>query len=314
MYTQYVILNADDFGYSPDVNAAVLRAHRRGTLTSASLMVSERAWKEAVDSAQRTPTLGVGLHVVATLDHAVLSPDILTRIVNRDGRLDGNFLRVGLRYTLSRTAQRQLRRELEAQFARFAETGLPWSHLDGHQHFHLAPVVWDALLELCDAYGVHRLRIPHEELRAHFRSCGAAAGRGQGPDLNTAALFVFRLLARRNRRALQARRTLGGSPVFVCERVYGHLQSGNMGSAYLLRLLDRLRGRTNEIYFHPGSDRTRALAAAEHRCGIGDVDLQTLLDPRVRARLEVRNLFTGTYAEVESAARHIDLTGPHRHP
>ncbi|HZT22784.1 MAG TPA: ChbG/HpnK family deacetylase, partial [Verrucomicrobiae bacterium] len=34
-----LIVNADDFGLSPSVNAAVIRAHREGILTSASLMV-----------------------------------------------------------------------------------------------------------------------------------------------------------------------------------------------------------------------------------------------------------------------------------
>ncbi len=38
-----LILTADDFGLSPEVNAAVERAHRDGVLTAASLMVGERA-------------------------------------------------------------------------------------------------------------------------------------------------------------------------------------------------------------------------------------------------------------------------------
>ena len=58
-----LIVNADDFGLSPSVNAAVIRAHREGILTSASLMVNEPGFDEAVKLAQENPRLGVGLHL-----------------------------------------------------------------------------------------------------------------------------------------------------------------------------------------------------------------------------------------------------------
>ncbi|MFN5990687.1 MAG: ChbG/HpnK family deacetylase, partial [Dolichospermum sp.] len=36
----YLIINADDFGFSHDVNAAIIQAHEEGILTSTSLMVT----------------------------------------------------------------------------------------------------------------------------------------------------------------------------------------------------------------------------------------------------------------------------------
>jgi len=50
-----LIVNADDFGLSASVNAAVIRAHRDGILTTASLMVNEPACAEAVQLAQANP-------------------------------------------------------------------------------------------------------------------------------------------------------------------------------------------------------------------------------------------------------------------
>jgi predicted glycoside hydrolase/deacetylase ChbG (UPF0249 family) len=38
-----LIVNADDFGRSASINQAVIRAHREGILTTASLMVNEPA-------------------------------------------------------------------------------------------------------------------------------------------------------------------------------------------------------------------------------------------------------------------------------
>ena len=57
-----LIINADDFGRSRSINEAVVRAHREGVLTSASLMMNEGACDEAVALARENPRLGVGLH------------------------------------------------------------------------------------------------------------------------------------------------------------------------------------------------------------------------------------------------------------
>src|SRR5579871_5584296 len=115
---RYLILNADDFGYSAEVNTAVLRAHREGVLTSASLMVAEDHWKESVQIAQQTTTLGVGLHVAVTFVKSVLPPRAIPHLADAAGRFGSDPLRVGLRYAFSRAAQQELTMEMEAQFAR----------------------------------------------------------------------------------------------------------------------------------------------------------------------------------------------------
>ena len=54
-----LIVNADDFGRSTSINQAVLRAHREGILTTASLMVNEPACAEAVALASENPRLAL---------------------------------------------------------------------------------------------------------------------------------------------------------------------------------------------------------------------------------------------------------------
>ena len=51
-----LIVNADDFGLSTSVNQAVVRAYREGILTSASLMVNEPGFDEAVRLAKENPS------------------------------------------------------------------------------------------------------------------------------------------------------------------------------------------------------------------------------------------------------------------
>jgi predicted glycoside hydrolase/deacetylase ChbG (UPF0249 family) len=58
-----LIVNADDFGLSPGVNAGVIEAHERGIVTSASLMVRMPAAEDAAAYAQNDVRLSLGLHV-----------------------------------------------------------------------------------------------------------------------------------------------------------------------------------------------------------------------------------------------------------
>ncbi|HXR24730.1 MAG TPA: ChbG/HpnK family deacetylase, partial [Candidatus Binataceae bacterium] len=67
-----VIVTADDFGYSREVNAGIIRAHREGILTATSLIVSAAARDEAAVLARENPNLDVGLHLVVCRGRSAL--------------------------------------------------------------------------------------------------------------------------------------------------------------------------------------------------------------------------------------------------
>src|SRR5436190_8794293 len=77
-----LIVNADDFGRSHSINDAVIRAHRDGILTTASLMVNEAACDEAVALAKQHPRLGVGLHLTLLCGHSALGRETIPGLVN----------------------------------------------------------------------------------------------------------------------------------------------------------------------------------------------------------------------------------------
>ena len=58
-----LIVNADDFGMSRGISDAILLAHRRGFLTSASLMTNMPAAEYAAACLAKAPALGVGVHL-----------------------------------------------------------------------------------------------------------------------------------------------------------------------------------------------------------------------------------------------------------
>src|SRR5947208_14033868 len=62
--SRQLIVNADDFGFTRDVNAGIIEAHRNGILTSTTLMANGDAFDDAVRLAHETPSLDIGCHLV----------------------------------------------------------------------------------------------------------------------------------------------------------------------------------------------------------------------------------------------------------
>ena len=273
-----VIFNADDFGRSPAINAAILRAHREGVLTSASLMVTGDACAEAASLARATPTLAVGLHLVVSGGRAALSPQQIPHLVDAGGRFPDDPLRAGVRYAFLRAARQELAREIAAQFERFAATGLPLSHVDGHHHLHVHPVIFNLLLPLAQRYGARGVRVPRDDLWLALRydRRGAAVKIAWGLALGLVCRWCA-WRARSNRLA-------------VVDRVYGVMQSGQMHEAYVVRALRALAAPTAELYFHP------SLEASGEALGPNPSDLAALLSPAVRAAIIERRLRLATYA------------------
>src|SRR5437879_2168041 len=127
-----LVVNADDFGRSHSINQAVIRAHREGILTTASLMVNEEASAEAVALARENPRLGVGLHLALLCGHSALPPERIPGLVDEQQRFSDNPVGVGFRYFMRRELPAQLQAEMQAQFERFAATGLSLDHVNGH--------------------------------------------------------------------------------------------------------------------------------------------------------------------------------------
>lgn len=235
-----LIIHADDYGASPEVNAAVLRAYREGLLTSCSLMVGGEAFQDAVLGAKEHPGLAVGIHLVTVMGRAVLPHQAIPHLVDRQGYFPRNPTWSGLKYYFHPTARRELRQELQAQFERFAATGLTCSHIDSHLHMHVHPVIFKAAVELGKQFGIRCMRVPRDDLGASLRTeAGGFLGKATGT-------FVFNLLTQAMRKRLRHQ-----GFVFT-DRVYGHLMSGRMDERYVVSVIQSLRpGTTSEIYFHP---------------------------------------------------------------
>jgi hopanoid biosynthesis associated protein HpnK len=265
-----LIVNGDDFGLSPQVNAGIIHAHRHGILTNTSLMVTAPAWQDAVALAKDTPSLGVGLHLTLVQGRAALSPHLLPDITHLGGHFSNNPTLAGLRYFFSRRAGEQVRAECRAQIEKFLATGLTLAQVDGHLNIHMHPVVLNVLLDLAKEYGIKAMRLTREDLRTSLALDGRHGLRKRWESV----IFTFLSQA--------AERKLRACEIIFPNALFGLHQSGDLNERYFLGLLSKLQEGVTELYCHPSFLPCREVQrwTPTYR---RDVELATLISPAVRA-------------------------------
>jgi chitin disaccharide deacetylase len=282
---RYAVVNGDDFGFSEGVNSAIIQAHTQGVLTSTSLMVTGAAFEQAVDLARSHPSLGVGLHLTLVCGQSALPARKIPHLVDPKGSFSENPGLAGLQYQFNRAARRELRLEIRAQLEKFRQTGLPLSHVDGHLHLHVHPVVISILIELSAEFGIRVIRLPLDELRLALKLDSTSW---------VAKVMGWAVFAQLRRLAQPQLKKAG---IVVVERVYGLSQSGDMTEAYLMGLISGIQANSVEIYLHP------AIAIPGEPLngpvGSGEQELAALLSDRVRDGFAIAGFTLTNYCNPE---------------
>jgi chitin disaccharide deacetylase len=140
-----LVVNADDFGFTRDVNQGIIEAHQHGILTAATIMANAAAFDDAVRLARENPALDLGAHLVLVGGRSLSANALLP---------------AGIPQLLAAIAARRIRiyEELSAQVRRMMDAGLRLSHVDTHKHTHLAPPVLDAVARLAEEFKITWVR------------------------------------------------------------------------------------------------------------------------------------------------------------
>lgn len=236
-----LIVNADDLGWSDGVNRGILEAHRRGMVTSTSLLANGETFAVAVRLLQEAPHLGVGVHLNLSDGPPVLPRWEVASLVNPEGRFYGGPGGLLLRLLRGRVRLREAEREWDAQIEKVKRAGIAVTHLDGHKHVHMLPGLFDVALRLARRHGIRAMRVSIER-------CGAAAApvrtlRAWKQRLQGRALALLALDA-----ADRARRAGVVSPEFFC----GLTDTGLLTRDALAAILKNLPEGATELMCHPG--------------------------------------------------------------
>jgi len=147
-----LIVNADDFGLTPGVNAGIIDALKRGILRSTTAMCNMPAIEEAAALAKANPDLGVGIHLVLTAGRPLVAGH--KTIVDEKG----NFLRNASIAKINVDGE-EVYTEYVAQMERFIQLfGCKPTHIDGHHHTHALPQTVEATKRLAKRYGIDYIR------------------------------------------------------------------------------------------------------------------------------------------------------------
>lgn len=238
--TRRLIVTADDFGLSVEVNEAVEQAHRAGVLTCASLMVTGPAFEDALRRARRLPELGVGLHL-ALYDAPAAHP-APSRIAP-DGRTLGmDSTGTGIAMMLSAKVRAAARREISAQFEAYRKTGLALGHLDGHWHCHQHPAILALALAAGQPLGLRAVRVPYEPYGFSRR----VAGGGARPGRLAHVLGHYPL-------ALEMRRQIRAAGLRCNDAFFGKNDAGAVTEPLLARMIAQLPPGVTEAGLHPAA-------------------------------------------------------------
>ncbi len=243
--TKFLIVNADDFGLEEEVNAGIIKAHLEGVVTSTSLIANGAAFDHAVALAKENPKLDMGAHLTLTRGPSLVGAPVLARaevssLVGDDGLLPQSPTVLAARITTGLVSMRHVEKELRAQMEKIQAGGIRVTHIDSHQHIHVAPGVFRVVTGLAKEFGVPWLRVPV-----------MWAPRRGGPVANPLQRLKNAVLS-----ALAAWdiRSTAGEGVRFADYHVGIDFSGRLCGEVIEHIVRNLPDGIIELSCHPGSD------------------------------------------------------------
>ncbi len=268
-----LIVNADDFGFTRDVNDGIAEAHRNGILTATTLMANGDAFEHAVQLAREHPSLDVGCHFVLVGDGRSMVPPYRT--------LPASVSKLAAAVYLGRM---DIEAELEAQLARIAAAGITPLHIDTHKHTHLLPQVLNAIVKVARRFGVRFIRRPFD------LPLGVPSPRV--PFLKRQTARGISLMRSRFRRILESNGYL------ATDHFAGFQITGNFEAAQLAGLFAALPEGATELMTHPGYCRAELAAARTRLRESRERELEALCAPEVRAAMERNGIRLSGYRQL----------------
>ncbi len=254
-----LVVNADDFGFTRDVNQGIIEAHRRGILTATTLMATGEAFDDAVRLAKETPTLDVGCHLVLVgqVPFPMSVPELVPAVML--GRI-------------------RVYESLAAQVRKIIDAGISPTHLDTHKHTHLLPPVLEAVARISEEFKIPWVRRPFD-----FRGQPGGIG-GKNALMHLRSGGFARTLAKYKCRS---------TDWFAGFRV-----TGNYSASTLAEILRALPEGSTEFMCHPGilgpeleQSRTRLKQSRQN-------ELAALTSDEVRAAVNEAGIRLSRYQEL----------------
>lgn len=157
-----MIINADDFGKSEEVNRAIVEAFEKRLINRTTLMVNMPYADDAVKLAEKNGFADrVGLHLNLT-EGEPLTDGIRTNplFCDKNGCFHAQFhMTIKHRLYMNRETTNQVYDELKAQLQKYQDYNLCLWHIDSHHHVHTDYSIYRAVKKLSKEFSFSSVRI-----------------------------------------------------------------------------------------------------------------------------------------------------------
>jgi predicted glycoside hydrolase/deacetylase ChbG (UPF0249 family) len=265
-----LVVNADDFGFTHDVNDGIVEAHRKGILTATTLMANGAAFDHAVTLARKNSSLDIGVHLVLVSGRSLLDCDRpLPATVSE-------MLKAVV------TGRLRVYEELDAQVRKIVDAGIQLTHLDAHKHTHLFPPVLNAVARLSKKYGIRWVRRPFDY------------------PLNPQGVPPAKRLLSRGLGFLRRHfhNVLSSSGCRTTDHFAGFQITGRFGPEDLARLIRQLPEGSTEFMCHPGFCGPELMAARTRLKESRMKELEALTSSAVWAAIEESGVQLVSYRDL----------------
>ncbi len=258
-----LVVNADDFGFTKDVNDGILASHLGGILTAATLMANGRAFDHAVQLAQQHPSLDIGCHLVLVQGNSLI-----------DGRPYPATPQALVRAVILKKVN--ILAELRAQVERIIAAGIEPTHLDTHKHTHVLPSIFDAVVRVAAEFDIPFIRLPFDATKLGTRTL----------------MNAFQ----RSRRAKLRRFGLRAADHFT-----GFWLTGYLTEVTLATTLRSLPEGSTELMCHPGYLSDELSNAATRLKNSRVRELEALTSPEIKETLRSAGVRLCSYRDLVEA-------------
>jgi len=228
-----VIINADELGIDEPRSRGILEAHRRGIVTSTTVLANSLQLETVAGLVRELPRLGVGVHLNLTEGPAILSHP--RTLADRQGQFFGRA-EARRRLMEGRMEAEEIQAEFDLQVRRIRDVGIEPTHLDSRNHIHLYPGVMSALCWAGRRHGIDRVRLPREPV----------------PAPGTVSPQIYWEMIRSQGLVSRAAETLAAEGMRTTEHFRGIALAGGIHFDRFLDVLARLPEGTAEVMVHPG--------------------------------------------------------------
>ena len=257
-----IIVHADDIGVSRKGAEKILEACDAKILSSVSIMPNGPAFEYSVQQLKKRPNLRLSVHLNLLEGKPVSAAGDVGCLVDENGRFYHSFQGLWMKYGLSHSSDRstlkqQVKKEMRAQIQKVIEhlgndTAV---NIDSHNHYHIIPFVFEALLELSEKFDIKYVRIPEEKFFWYLADWRSAS---RYMSANVIKHHLLNTLSRGYKRRLNQLR------ISYPEYFIGVLFSGHMSRKVVeaaVRSLHRAPKKDGivEILFHPGRAESREI-------------------------------------------------------